>query len=122
LKKISDYKISKGGYNLETLDDLIVESLNEGKTDKSLKSKDLDVKKDSFRDKIESHFKSLKYKYKRVGDDFEAECEATKDGDSIQVMFRPDYIGLKKKGDKHTQEFNYNELGKVKSEISKLLK
>ena len=96
--------------------------LGEGRTDKGLKSKDLDVKKDAFRDKIESHFKSLKYKYKRVGDDFEAECEATKDGDSIQVMFRPDYIGLKKKGDKHTQEFNYNELGKIKSEIVKLLK
>ena len=96
--------------------------LGEGRTDKGLKSKDSDVKKDAFRDKIESHFKSLKYKYKRVGDDFEAECEATKDGDSIQVMFRPDYIGLKKKGDKHTQEFNYNELGKIKSEISKLLK
>ena len=95
---------------------------NEGRTEKASKSKDSDVKKDSFRDKIESHFKSLKYKYKRVGDDFEAECEATKDGDSIQVMFRPDYIGLKKKGDKHTQEFNYNELGKVKSEMTKLLK
>jgi dsDNA-specific endonuclease/ATPase MutS2 len=29
LKKISDYKISKGGYNLQTLDDLVVESVNE---------------------------------------------------------------------------------------------
>ena len=97
-------------------------SFNEGRTMKASKEKDTDVKVDSFRDKIESHFKSLKYKYKQVGDDFEAECEASKDGDSIQVMFRPDYIGLKKKGDKHTQEFKYNELGKVKSEIAKLLK
>jgi hypothetical protein len=97
-------------------------NVNEGRTDKAFKSKDLDVKKDAFRDKIESHFKSLKCEYKSVGDDFEAECEATKDGESIQVMFRPDYIGLKTKGDKHTQEFKYNELGKVKKEISKLLK
>ena len=98
------------------------EKFNEGRTMKASKEKDSDVKKDAFRDKIESHFKSLKCKYKQVGDDFEAECEVSKDGDSIQVMFRPDYIGLKKKGDKHTQEFKYTELGKVKSEISKLLK
>ena len=97
-------------------------SFNEGRTMKASKEKDSDVKVDSFRDKIESHFKSLKCKYKQVGDDFEAECEASKDGDSIQVMFRPDYIGLKKKGDKHSQEFKYTELGKVKSEITKLLK
>lgn len=79
-------------------------------------------KKQVFRDKVESHFKSLKCKYKQVGDDFEAECEASKDGKSIQVMFRPEYIGVKHKGDKHTKEFKYDELGKVKSEISSLLK
>lgn len=97
-------------------------TFNEGSTMKASKSKDVDVKKDSFRDKVEAHFKSLKCKYKKVGDDFEAECEATKDGDTIQVMFRPNYIGVKKKGDKHTQEFTYDELGKIKSEIRKHLK
>lgn len=96
-------------------------NMSEGVTNKAYKSKDNDVKMDTFRDKIESHFKSLKYKYKKVGNDFEAECQATKDGDSIQVMFRPDYIGLKKKGAKHTQEYKYNELGKIKAEIAKLL-
>ncbi len=94
------------------------DSFNEGRTMKASKAKDSDVKVDSFRDKIESHLKSLDCKYKTVGDDFEVNC----DDKSLQVMFRPDYIALKKKGDKHTQEFKYTELGKVKSEITKLLK
>ena len=93
-------------------------SFNEGRTMKASKEKDSDVKVDSFRDKIESHLKSLDCKYKTVGDDFEVNC----DDKSLQVMFRKEYIGVKAKGVKNTQEFKYTELGKVKSEITKLLK
>jgi hypothetical protein len=93
-------------------------AFNEGRTMKASKAKDSEVKVDSFRDKIESHLKSLDCKYKTVGDDFEVSC----DDKSLQIMFRKDYIGVKAKGDKHTHEFKYNELGKAKSEITKLLK
>lgn len=93
-------------------------SFNEGRTMKASKAKDSDVKVDSFRDKIESHLKSLDCKYKTVGDDFEVNC----DDKSLQVMFRKDYIGVKEKGTKNASEFKYTELGKVKSEITKLLK
>ena len=93
-------------------------SFNEGRTMKASKAKDTDVKVDSFRDKIESHLKSLDCKYKTVGDDFEVNCEDK----SLQVMFRKDYIGVKEKGTKNASEFKYTELGKVKSEITKLLK
>ena len=93
-------------------------SFNEGRTMKASKAKDSDVKVDSFRDKIESHLKSLDCKYKTVGDDFEVNCEDK----SLQVMFRKDYIGVKEKGTKNASEFKYTELGKVKSEITKLLK
>jgi hypothetical protein len=40
----------------------------------------------------------------------------------IQIMFRDDYVGIKKSGTKFVDEFNYNELGKIKSEITNILK
>ena len=44
-------------------------------------------------------------------------------GDTIlQVMFRQDYIGLKKTGAKFTDEFKYDELGKIKSKIGEIVK
>jgi len=90
----------------------------EGKAMKASKEKDSDVKIDSFRDKIESHLKSLDCEYKTVGSDFEAKC----DDASVQIMFRKDYVGVKAKGDKHAAEFKYDQLGKIKAEISKSLK
>jgi len=93
-------------------------SFNEGKAMIASKSKDNDVKKDTFRDKVEDILKSANLKFKKIGDDFEVNC-----GDkSLQIMFRNDYIGLKVKGVKNTNEFKYNELGKVKSEIKKFEK
>ena len=84
--------------------------LNEGVTMKASKSKDSDVKKESFRDKIEDFVKSKNCKTKKVGDDFELHV----DGEHVaQVMFRDDYIGVKKVGNKFPKEFKYNQLGDV---------
>jgi hypothetical protein len=37
-------------------------------------------------------------------------------------MFREDYIGVKKEGNKFPKEFKYTELGKIKSEITDIIK
>lgn len=37
-------------------------------------------------------------------------------------MFREDYIGVKKEGNKFPKEFEYTELGKIKSEITDIIK
>ncbi len=130
MKKISEYKISnyttKGSsYKLEILDDLIVESLNEGVAEKSVRTKDKHKevkadKKDSFRKKIKDIIESNKdCKTKQVGDDLEVHCS---DEHIAQVMFRSDYVGVKKVGNKFPKEFGYEELGKIKAEISSIIK
>jgi hypothetical protein len=37
-------------------------------------------------------------------------------------MFRNDKVTIKKEGNKFGKEFKYNELGKIKSEISSIIK
>lgn len=82
------------------------------------KASDPDKKAD-FREKIEDMVKSKGFKTKQVGNDIEIH----KDGDMVaQVMFRSDYVGVKKKGVKFVDEFEYTELGKIKSKISEILK
>lgn len=76
-------------------------------------------KKADFRNKIESHVKSLGCKTKQVGNDLEVSCD---DKVSIQVMFREDYVGVKKHGNKFVDEFKYTELGKIKSKITDIIK
>ena len=90
----------------------------EGKAMKASKEKDSDVKIEAFRDKIESHLKSLGCEYKTIGSDFKAD----KGEKSVEVMFRKDYVGVKAKGEKHAAEFKYDQLGKIKAEISKSFK
>lgn len=93
-------------------------TFNEGKTMKASKSKDSDVKVEQFRDTIENFLKGLKdVKVKTVGTDLEVNSEDVK----VQVMFRKDYVGVKKSGEK-AEDFKYTELGKIKSEIKKHLK
>lgn len=76
-------------------------------------------KKADFRDKIKSHVKSLGCKTKQVGNDLEVSC----DGDVLmQVMFRDDYVGVKKQGNKFVDEFEYTELGKIKSKVTDIIK
>jgi hypothetical protein len=72
-----------------------------------------------FQDMIESHIKSLGAKVKKVGNDFEIH---SKDEHVGQVMFRKDYIGVQKTGNKFPQEFEYVQLKKVKDKITELLK
>jgi hypothetical protein len=129
LKKVSDYKISKtvSGYKYkwELLDDLIIESVNEGVAEKSVRTKDKHTnikadKKDAFRKKLKDIIESNKdCKTKQVGDDLEIHCCDEHIG---QVMFRSDYIGVKKMGNKFPKEFGYDELGKIKAEINSIIK
>ena len=99
--------------------------VSEGVADKSVRTKDKNIevkadKKDAFRKKLKDIIESNKdCKTKQVGDDLEIHC----DGEHIgQVMFRADYIGVKKIGNKFPKELGYDELGKIKSEISSIIK
>ncbi len=93
--------------------------IKEGSIDKSTKEKDLDVKMENFRDKIKNYLKSKDCKVKQVGTDFEVHC----DGEHVgQVMFRRNAITIKKEGNKFGKDFKFNEMGEIKSELSKLLK
>lgn len=98
--------------------------LFEGATEKAAKRKDKNIeinpdKLESMRKKVKDHVESQDCKTKQVGDDFEVHLNK----DHIaQVMFRKDYIGVKKEGNKYPKEFGYDELGKVKSELSDIIK
>lgn len=76
-------------------------------------------KKDQLRKSVEDHIKTKECKAKQVGDDFEIHC----DGEHIgQVMFRNDVITVKKKGEKFGKDFKYDQLGKIKAEITTIIK
>ena len=76
-------------------------------------------KKEEFRSKIKTHVESQYMKTKEVGNDLEVLC----DGEMIaQVMFRNQFVGVKKKGVKFVDEFEYTELGKIKSKITQIIK
>lgn len=97
---------------------------NEGKTFKSTKKEypkhDLDPdKKEQFRISIKNHIQSQSCKTKQIGDDFEIHLFGKHIG---QVMFRTNYISVKKVGEKFNKQFKYVELGKIKSEITKIIK
>lgn len=99
--------------------------LGEGVAEKSVRTKNKHTeikadKKDSFRKKIKDIIESHKdCKTKQVGDDLEVHCC---DEHIAQVMFRSDYVGVKKVGNKFPKEFGYEELGKIKAEISSIIK
>ena len=98
-------------------------NLFEGKAEKAAKNpygnKVKEDKKDQLRKSVEDHIKNKECKAKKVGDDFEIHC----DGEHIaQVMFRNDVITVKKKGEKFGEEFKYDQLGKIKSEITSIIK
>ncbi len=99
-------------------------SFNEGKTEKATKTgnKRTEVKedkKDLMRKSVKDHLKSQKCEIKQVGDDFEVHLD---DKHIAQVMFRNDYIAVKKEGNKFPKEFEYTELGKIKSELTSIIK
>jgi len=98
---------------------IIKKVVNEGNIDKSTKEKDLDVKMENFRDNIKAFLKSKDCKVKQVGTDFEIHC----DGEHVgQVMFRRDAITIKKEGSRFGKDFKFNEMGEIKSELSKIIK
>ena len=100
-------------------------SFNEGVAEKSVRTKDKHTevkadKKDSFRKKVKDLVTSQKdCKVKQTGDDFEIHCD---DKHVAQVMFRKDLVTVKKVGVKFGKDFKYTELGKIKSEISNVIK
>ena len=76
-------------------------------------------KREAFRKKVQDLVKSQGCTTKQVGNDFEIHFK----GKHIaQAMFRKDYVGIKKVGTKFTKEFNYDELGKIKSEMTSIIK
>jgi ribosomal protein S19 len=98
--------------------------LFEGKAFKATATKDKKKswdadQKEAFRDKVKSHVKSQDAKTKQVGDDLEIHCG---DKHIAQVMFRNDYVGVKKQGVKFTDEFEYTEFGKIKSKLTEIIK
>jgi hypothetical protein len=102
---------------------LVSFNLFEGKAEKAAKNpygnKVKEDKKDQLRKSVEDHIKTKDCKAKQVGDDFEIHC----DGEHIgQVMFRTNEITVKKKGEKFGKEFKYDQLGKVKAEITTIIK
>jgi hypothetical protein len=99
--------------------DNIADYISEGKIEKAYKSKDSDVKKEMFRDKIKDFLKSKGCKISQVGDDFEVHKN---NEDMVQVMFRSDKITVRKEGNKFGKDFDYNQLGDVKKELSKIIK
>jgi hypothetical protein len=98
--------------------DNIADYISEGKIEKAYKSKDSDVKKEMFRDKIKDFLKSKDCKISQVGDDFEIHKDTE---DMVQVMFRNDKITVRKEGNKFGKDFDYNQLGDVKKELSKII-
>ena len=99
-------------------------SLFEGATEKAAKRKDKNLeinpdKLESMRKKVKDHVESQDCKTKKVGDDFEVHFN---NEHIAQVMFRKDYIAVKKEGNKFPKEFEYTELGKIKSELSDIIK
>ena len=93
--------------------------IDEGKLEKSTKQKDLDVKMDGFRDKIKNYLKSKDCTVKQVGTDFEIHCDKKHVG---QVMFRRDHIVVKKKGNKFGRDFGFDEMGRIKAELNKVIR
>ncbi len=102
---------------------LVSFNLFEGKAEKAAKNpygnKVKEDKKDQLRKAIEDHIKTKDCKAKQVGDDFEIHCDGKHVG---QVMLRSNEITVKKKGEKFGKEFKYNELGKIKAEITSVIK
>lgn len=100
-----------------------ISNINEGKaynaTKKPYEKHPWDEnKKESFREKIENHVKSLNCTIKRIGNDLEIYKEKKH---IIQILFRDNFIGIKKVGDKFVDEMKYTELGKIKSKINNIV-
>lgn len=97
-------------------------SFNEGKAFKASKNpygeNTKEDKKEILRKAVEAHIKDKGCKPKKVGDDFEIHCDDEHIG---QVMFRNSEVTVKKVGDKFGQQFKYNELGKIKSEVTEII-
>ncbi len=76
-------------------------------------------KKRDFLLTIKNHIKSKELTSKQVGNDLEIICN---DKMIAQVMFRDSYVGVRAKGAKFADEFEYTELGKIKAKISEIVK
>lgn len=93
--------------------------INEGVTDRSNRTKDMEVKKQLMRTKILEHLKSFtELEIEEIGNDLAVSI----DGELlIEIMFRDNYVGIRKTGYKYVDELGYNELGKMRFKITKIL-
>jgi len=91
----------------------ISDFITEGNTMKAYLNKDKDVKVEEFRNTVKNILKSNGLDWKQIGDDFEVVTDKT-----YNIMFRPDYIGIKVEGSKFTDKYDYSELGKIKKAIN----
>ena len=99
-------------------------NLFEGQAFKAMKQRDKKEVWDADRistlqGKIKSHVISQGATIKKVGNDFEIHLE---DKMVAQVMFRDDYVGIRKEGAKFVDKFNHTEFGKIKSLLTNIIK
>lgn len=95
-------------------------NLNEGKHQKALSTKDLDVKMDLLYDKVENILKSNDAELIKIdANTFEVNLN---DANIAYIIFNPNYIGVKKFGDKFSKEFKHKDLGKVKKYILEIVR
>lgn len=108
---------------IESLENDINHLQNEGKLYQATRKEhsrhdwDLDKSKE-IREKVEVFLKSVKCKTKKIGSDLEVYFD---DEYIAQVMFRKDFVTVKKDGAKFGKEFKYTEFGKIKEELKSLI-
>jgi len=100
--------------------------LFEGKTEKAAKTgnKNTETKEDktlSMRKKVTDEIKSLEDV--KTKEDGKSDLSVYfKDEHVAQVMFRKDYIGVKKVGERDVSEFGYDKTGSVRGLVREIIK
>lgn len=93
------------------------ESYNEGKTFRANKGSDNKI--ELIKSKVKEHINSIDdVEIGNVGNDITISIDGNKVG---EIMFRDNYIGLRKEGQKFVDELGYNELGKIKFKINSMI-
>ena len=96
-----------------------IKTFNEGRLNKTAEKVHKGAEEiDAVRTKVEGILKSRNIDYKTVGNDLEFDHNDVQ----INLMFRPEYIGIKQSGKKYVDEFKYDQFGKFKTKLSEVLK
>ena len=73
----------------------------------------------AIKNELKNIIKSTGCETKQVGNDLEVYCG---EKHLANIIFRKDYIGIKSTGAKFTDEFKYDEFGKIKQKVSEITK